>query len=51
MGLSHRLPNGETIAILTNVEVRQQDIKLVSSYFGECLRYAGRDSYLKAAFL
>jgi len=48
MRLSHRPYDSESIAILTNVEIGEQDIELVTSYFRKCFRDAGRNSYIKA---
>jgi len=51
VSLSHGAYDSEAITILSNIEIGQQNIELVSFYFGECFRDAGRNSYLKATSL
>jgi hypothetical protein len=45
MSVSHRSYDRESIAILTNVEVGQQDIEIVSFHLGERFSNIGSDSY------
>jgi hypothetical protein len=49
MSVSHRSYDRESIAILTNVEVGQQDIEIVSFHLGERFSNIGSDSYVKPA--
>ena len=48
MSVSHRSYDRESIAILTNVEIGQQDIEIVSFHLGERFSNIGSDSYVKS---